>query len=267
MNRRSVLAALAAVSAPTAGCLDDPVDASADGNPTETPTPDGDCGTAAEPLSDRLVEQAGDTDVCFEGATPDLVVVNERSDAVDMTIEASADGDRTFDGSYELDPGERVVERSAVDAHGDRSVDVTVDGSATTGSWTGDSCYRHAVVVTPDGVSIGVVPPLSGPGDTQHDCYAGDSAPIRIYTADAAWTATLRVVDRCAGRTFEESYELDPDDVIGVDGLLVNGGVYDVRLDVESGDSGSYEFRDDCWGVTAGIDEDGTVTIRQLAID
>lgn len=81
---------------------------------------------------------------------------------------------------YDLAPGERVVERSALPTDGTRVATVTIDGETASGSWDGLSCYRHGIAVGPDETEFGLVAPLSGPGDTQHDCYEGDDASIRM---------------------------------------------------------------------------------------
>jgi hypothetical protein len=144
---------------------------------------------------------------------------------------------------------------------------VTIEGETASGSWEGRSCYRHGIAIGPDEVEFSLVEPLSGPGDTQHDCYAGDDASIRIYNGGTERTVSLRVVDQCTGTTTTETFEMAPDDVESVGDAIENGGVYDATVSAEGGGEDTYEFENDCWGVSASIDTDGEVTVRRMAID
>ncbi|ADJ16149.1 hypothetical protein [Halalkalicoccus jeotgali] len=228
----------------------------------------GSCGLAAEPLSSRFADDGG-TDACFDGAEPSLEVENERDEPIEAAVEISVGG---ADGPvlaerYELDPGERTVERRALPAHGERTAQVTIDGGTESGSWEEPSCYRHGIGIGPDGIGFGLVEPMSGLGDTQHDCYAGDDAIIRIYNDGTERTVRLQVVDHCAGTTAVETFGMEPDGVESVRGAIVNGGVYDVTVSAEDGGEETFEFANDCGGLLASIDGDGAVAIREMAID
>ena len=282
MKRRQVLATVGVGLSTLAGCLEGGAGRPAGGDERRgpgsddqpsTPTPTDDCGTAGIPLSGWLVNHGGGGSACYDGATPSLVVENEREVMVEVEVEIESTSvvseSPDVDGIYALGPGERVVESSALAAHTSHQVEVTVDGTETaTGSWDGVSCYRHGVAITPDGIEVGLVPPRTGPGDTQHDCYAGDEAPIRLYNAvDEPWTIDLLVVDHCTNSSVEEVVDLEPEGFEFLGDLLVSGGVFDVTLDVNGGGSETYEFHDECWGLEAGILEDGSVEISQLMID
>lgn len=272
MFRRTVLSSVVAGigATATAGCLgrNDSAPTPSDGSELPENEPSGSCGLAAEPLSSRFVNDGG-TDACFDGAEPSLAVANERDEPVEAAVEISAHGsdEPVLSGRYNLDPGERTVERRALPAHGERTARVTIDGGTESGSWGEASCYRHGIAIGPDEVGFGLVAPMSGPGDTQHDCYAGDGAAIRIYNGGAARTVRLQVVDHCAGTTATEPFEMEPDGVESVRDAIVNGGVYDVTVSAEDGGEGTYEFANDCGGLSASIDSDGGVEIWGMAID
>lgn len=270
MKRRALLATAAlGGGAILGGCLDEAGE-SDDGNGSEPPTgssgetPAGDCGPAADPLSELLGDDSGDLDACFEGATPDLVVENGRGDALAATVAV----DDVFEESYDLEPGERAIERGPFEAAAGLEVTVTLeDGIELTESWDERSCYRHGVAITDDGLEVGWVEPLQGPGDTQHDCYPGSDAPLEVGNVGEPRTVTVTIEDRCAGTSTTETLELEADDGDRLDGLLESGGVYDVTVDVEGGEAETYEFHEGCWGVSALVDEDGGVRIGQLGID
>lgn len=271
MNRRALLSSIVA-GVGFAGCLgrSDPSPKPADDGPLEVEpsVPSGSCGIAAEPLSTQLVPEGG-SEACFDGAEPSLAVENEREEPIEAAVEISLEGTEAplFAERYDLAPGERVVEHSALPADGDRMMTVTVGDETESGSWEGLSCYRHGIAIGLDGIEFGLIPPMSGPGDTQHDCYAGDDASIRIYNGDGTWTVTLRVVDRCEGSTVEETFEMGPNDVESVSDLIVNGGISDVTASVEGGGEESYAFEEECGGLSTSVGGDGGVDIRRMAID
>lgn len=276
MNRRQVLAATTNALA-FAGCLGDQSETTqtvspTTDSPTTQPPPEktfGFCSAATTPMSRKLVDAGGDDEgFCYEGATTALAVENERDDSVALVLEVTSGEESVLTESYDLDPGERVVEGGTIDAHSDHEFRVSIDGEETTvGSWEGTSCFRHGVAVTSEGVVFGLVPPLSGPGDTMHDCYAGDDAHLSIYNGSAAHSVSVVVADHCADSTTEETFEIEPDDVEQATDLFVAGGRYDVTIDVAGGDSETYDFHEECWGLTASIDEDGGVTIQQIQIE
>lgn len=270
MRRRAVLSSMVTGFGCTAGCLGENESSPNPSNGNELPEtePSGACGLATKSLSSQLVSEGG-TDACFEGAEPSLAVENVRDEPIDTTIEITVHGsdEPVFSEQYDLDPGERVVERSALPAEGDREATVTIGDETANGSWERISCYRYGIAIGPDEVEFGLVPPISGPGDTQHDCYAGDSAAIMIYNGETAWTVRLQVVDHCAETTATETLEMVPDDVESVRNVIVNGGIYDVTVSAEDGGEETYEFESDCWGLSASIDSEGGVAIEQIAID
>lgn len=273
MRRRAVLASTIAGFASVAGCLggeESSPDPSNDDNDDERSgiEPDGSCGVVTQSLSSQLVSEGG-TDACFDGAEPSLAVENERDEPVEATVEITAgeSDDPLFSKRFDLDPDERLVERSALPADGDRVATVTVAGETASGSWERTSCYRHGIAITREEIEFGLVPPMAGPGDTQHDCYAGDDADIRIYNGETAQTVSLHVVDHCAETTATETFEMEADGVERARGTIANGGIYDVTVSVEDGGEETYEFENDCWGLSASVDGDGEVVIHQVAID
>lgn len=270
MNRRTLLSSVVAGVGSVTGCLgrndSSPKPSGEDGSPKVEPS--GSCGAAAQSLSSQLVPEGG-AEACFDGAEPSLAIENERGEPIEAAVEITVGESEApvLAERYDLKSGERVVERSALPADGDRVATVTIGDETKRGTWEGISCYRHGIAVGSDTVEFGLVPPLSGPGDTQHDCYAGDSASIRIDNGARAQSVGLRVVDRCAETTVEETFEMEPNDVERVRDVIVNGGTYDVTIEVENGGSETYAFENDCWGLSASVDTDGEVTVRQMMID
>ncbi|WP_259532850.1 hypothetical protein [Halalkaliarchaeum sp. AArc-CO] len=79
--------------------------------------------------------------------------------------------------TYMLEPGERVVKASGFEARSEVSGRVTIDGEERHRLlWPERSCYRHGIALGSEAIETGWVEPLEGPGDTQHDCYAGVDA-------------------------------------------------------------------------------------------
>ncbi|WP_265110282.1 hypothetical protein [Halosolutus halophilus] len=260
MNRRSLLASVAA-GAVVAGCLGaDPSSGADPGAGDDEPPASDECGVAAEPLSALLTDGTGDPSYCFEGAQPGLTIANERDDPIEASIAVA-----TFEERYDLDPGERVVEHSAFEAADDLTVTVTVGDEEYTRTWTERSCYRHGIAITDEGVTIGRIEPLQGPGDTQHDCYPGKTADVWIGTEGPPRAATVTVDDRCDGTSTSQTIEVDRS--VRVEDVLTSGGNYDVAIDVHAGGSDTYEYREECWGLMADIEVDGTVTIYKRGID
>lgn len=255
----------------------------------------GTCGPADEALERLLTDDPGDDSACFEGATPSLVVKNARAERIVAHVEL--DGFETADASVELEPGARTVPGGIVPAADGLEATVTVetddgaagdDGAADddgtegdggtdddgavhdealTGTWEERSCRRHAIVIGDDGIETGYVAPLSGPEDTQHDCYAGDGAGLRIYNEYAEVTATVLIDDLCTGERRTEELTLGQGDAESIGDALESGGVYDVTVVLEDGTSETYEFHEECWGLSVGIDEDGGLSIHRMAID
>lgn len=284
MERRRLLAMAALGVGSLTGCIADGTapQSTEPSNDTETPTatptdddvviptPTGRCGTAAVPQSAQFVDDGGGSPACFEGAEPSLAIENEREDEITVDLElAPESGDETmFEARYTLASGERVVEQRTLVAQKDYTARVTLgDGETATGSWTGTSCYRHGISLTPDGVSFGLVPPLSGPGDTQHDCFAGDAATISLRSEAVAQTVTVHVVDHCEEAVVDETITVAADGVERLDDVIENGGLYDVIFAVDDGGVETFEFDNQCWGISAAVDENGNVTAHQTLID
>lgn len=273
MNRREILAGVgASLSAPLCGCLSGETSGNGSGSggdavtPNEpTPPSDGACSPAERPLSALLTDETGDPTACPDRATPSLAIESER--AASITVDVGEDDEGGFSETYELDPDERIVEGRAFDAATDLTGTVSVDGEETAVAWPERSCYRHGIAVTSDGVEIGWIEPLSGPGDTQHDCYAGDEVPVEISLEGEARTVEVTVTDLCADDEATQTLDVVEDGVERIDGLLANGGRYDLEASVDGGNTETYEFREACWGVSIGIDEDGDLRIDRIAID
>ncbi|AGB17077.1 hypothetical protein Halru_2495 [Halovivax ruber XH-70] len=279
MNRRTVLAALASGSgAGAAGCLtdgddpDDPGENSTDDPPTEGVSGET-CGPASESLADRLTDEPGDGESCPSDPEVSLAVENAREEKAAVAVTVNTPGgedDPALDERYDLDPGEHVVESSGVPTTGDVTVTVSSDDGTEdewTASWDERSCKRHGIVIDRDGIEVGYVDPLSGPVDTQHDCYAGDGAPIRVANRGQARTVSIIVDDRCSGDRTEAELDIDADDVETVNDALVNGGIFEVTVDPEDGTSDTYDFDEECWGLSVEITDDGAVEIRRTEID
>lgn len=272
MNRRTLLAAVPAAATPVVGCLDDGSGGGEAGSDDAvTPSsdddaePDDGCGPAAQSLSDLLTRETGDPADCPDSASTSFALENERDESLEVSVDV--EGEDALAGTYALEPGERVVEGSALEPAAEVAGTVTVDGEETAVSWPDRSCYRHGIALTPDGVENGWVEPLQGPGDTQHDCYAGDDALLRVGSVGESRTVAVTVVDRCAGTEVTETFEVDADGSEQARGLLTNGGAYDLEIDVEEGESATHEFADDCWGAVIGVEADGEVRVHGVEID
>lgn len=182
-------------------------------------------------------------------------------------MEVAADGETVFERSYSLEAGERAIEQEVGPAGDLESVTVTAgDAGSRSGEWAGTACYRHTAVLTGEGLETGYVSPLAGPGDTQHDCYAGDPAPIVLHS-ETARTATVTVVDHCRESVDEETVEFEGDGVARLEDALTNGGRYDVVVEVEDGGAAAAGFHDACWGLSVSIDGDGDVEIGSVEMD
>ena len=276
MNRRAFLAATgASVSAVVAGCLDGGLDDDTSSNDAVTPTAgthselDKGCGPADRPLSELLTDDTGVSSRCPEGASPSFAIENERDESVTVAIELR--GGDAFSESFTLDPDERVVEHRAFDGETELTGTVVVDGDETTVEWPARSCHRHGIALTDDGVAVGWMTPFQGPGDTQHDCYAGDDALLTVRSRrsqlEDPGTLTVTVTDRCRGRETTESFQLEPEDFERVDHLLRNGGMYDVSASFEGGEPATVTFHEDCWGMDVTVDEDEEIQFGKKLID
>ncbi|MFC4989876.1 MULTISPECIES: hypothetical protein [Saliphagus] len=240
-----------------------------DGDGASVPEPDGNCGPDAEPLSSALLDRVDQNEgVCHEDLTPSFVVANEREGAVTAAVEITSGEEPIFEGSYSLGASERAIEQDVGAAADLESVTVTVEGDEElSGGWVGTACYRHAAVLTDDGLATGYVSPLAGLGDTQHDCYAGDPVSIRVSNEGSPRTATITVVDHCRESVVEESLPLEDEGVARLEDALTNGGRYDVAVEVEEGGVAVEEFRDACWGLSVSIDGEGEPEIGPVEMD
>lgn len=273
-NRRTLLAAVGTTaSLSVAGCLETLASSpsrSADGPVVPvarngTDHVEDNCGPASRSISELLTNQPGDPVHCFEGATPSFVIENERSDSVSVDIDLESN--TTFVASYELDPNEQVVESNGFEAGESTTGTITVADETWEVDWPRRSCYRYGVSILPETVEIGWVKPISGPGDTQHDCYPGSALPIEIRSAGESRTVDIALVDRCDGTTVEESISIGAGEHDRLDNRLVSGGVYDVSVDIDGGETTAKNFDPICWGVTVRIQKDGKILIGELAID
>lgn len=305
MNRRRLLGTLAGTGAGAllAGCLGDERngtareendpnssedddsrrddaetdDGTSEGDSNEIPSEPsgGTCGPADKELERLLTDDPGGDSMCPESMYPTLVVENARDERIVALVEL--DGVETVEVEVDLGPGERADQGRIVPTTDGLEVRVAVGGNGDegepesngvlTGAWDSRSCRRHAILVGDDDIVTGYVSPLSGPGDVDHDCYAGDGAGIRIYNEYVERTVTVLIDDRCAGTRRTEEVTLGVNDVDSISDGLVSGGVYDVTVVLEDGTSETYEFHEECWGVGVGIDEDGEIAIHQMAID
>ena len=301
MNRRALLASSgSALTAATAGCLSG---RSVDLSDVEIPPHSGECGTLAQPQSERFIDDDEDSS-CHDGAMTSLAVANERDEeiTVEVAIEPrTADGEATTDGestedeetnddevpeddgsfaeTYTLPPGERAVEYIVVEAAVSNVATITVDGEEpVTREWATESCYRRGISVTPEGIEAGIIPPMSGPGDVSHDFYAGDwKGGLSVSVAEgASHIVTVIVVDHCEETTERETRSLRKDGLLWVlpwasshgDYMdwIENGGVYDIVIAVEGGETAVYEYYDDYNLLMADIDTDGRVSFNKWPI-
>lgn len=272
MRRRALLATTGiTLATPLGGCLatspdvgssDDVITPAA----ASASAPPDNCGPASQPLSEILVAEVGEQEYCYDSAEPSFTAMNERTAPVTLSVALGEDGH--FAERYDLESGERIIERRAFDAAADITGTVTVDGEEWSVRWPDRACYHHAVAVTPDELQIGWLEPIKGPADTQHDCYPGDSASVRVASSGGSHEVTVTIEHLCTETTDTETFELSGEDRESFRGVLMSGGKYDVTVSVADGEEDTYEFHEGCWGVTATIDEAGHIThLGQFGID
>lgn len=278
MKRRTILAGLGTGGAVSlTGCLDGIIeggdagigaDAEADGvvmpSPSTGQTSGDDCGPADLPLTARFTREPGEEEACPDGATPSLALENVADEPQTVTIALT--GDVEFEVTYTVEPGERIVERHVIDT-APKTASITVNEETYDVAWPERSCYRHGIAVTSDGIDVGWIEPFQGPGDVQHDCYAGDPALLRVSSQGARRTMTVRIDNLCDGTTFEKILDLAAGESEMIRDELRNGGRYDVTVAVDTGDARTFEFQEACGGVRANVDKDGTIQLNELAID
>ncbi|NGM67857.1 hypothetical protein G6M89_02325 [Natronolimnobius sp. AArcel1] len=264
MNRRHLLATAGVVALSPLVASDD---ASLPSEPTAVDSVES-CGPAALSVSDRLTSDHGDPPWHYvdSGLTPSVAIQNERAES--LTVSVDIDQSDALTETYTLESGERIVERSVLEIDWSVTATVQIEGETTQRvAWPHQSGYRHGIAITPDGLEVGWIPPLDGPGDTQHDCYAGDDAPITLRSRGTARTMTVTVVDRCTDTGTTDTVTVAADGMERLVGVLENGGLYDVTIDAEDGPTETYEFDETCWGLEAGIDEDGDLHVDRMMID
>lgn len=236
-----------------------------------TPSVD-DCGPADLPLSALLSYTPShgtlskNTGKCAVQHDVSVVLENERSESVQVTIDVRSSDEQVFEKTYDLEPGERYLDRkqsqSTFPAEGDHIVTVTVnDEEPVTGGWYGISCDRHGIAILPDGVAIGYEPQIR---QVHGSCYAGEERSLAIFNGDAQYTVTARVHDHCRDETTELTWEMEPEDVEHMsDVFRVGGGLYEVIIDVAEGERIEKEFTEICQSLQVVIGIEGDVTIRR----
>lgn len=271
MKRRVFLATTgAAVSGALTGCSDVVVPRSRGGIDEITPTTGTpvelgpECGRADQPLSAILTDDPGDDAVCFDGATPSLAIENERDERLTASVELEGAG--SFAETYALDAGERIVESGRLEVNSTITGTIHIDEEYPL-SWPARSCRRHGIAVTSRDISIGWVEPMRGPGDTQHDCYAGDPAPVIVRSEGQNRELTVTVTDRCSEAVTSDTVSLDADSTERLESWLTHGGRYAIEIATDGDIERQYEFDDACWGVEIVVDAAGEIHVWDIAID
>lgn len=227
-----------------------------DATPT-IPEPSGRCGPAAEPLSDRLTDIAGED--CQADLVPSVVVANERETAVSIALGLGTEAEPTEELSLELDPGERVVERPGVEAGDLTAASVTfANGTEHTARFPETSCRRHGVAIEADGVAAGVLAPLDGHADTQHGCYTADTREFTLWNrASASHEVTVTRVDHCAETVETSRHTLGPGSWVDLEAYLTSGGRYAIAVNVHGAGATTYDYDAECWSLQAQIRDGG----------
>ena len=267
MRRRTIIAAGAFLT-PLSGCLnrgdvlhgddtssdddsslDDHPDTTVSLDSIETPSLGENCGPSEFPLSALLTDQrrrpdADDERCNHSGAITSLAIENERDQPIDVTVGIeSADRSYQFDEGYALESDQRIVEEYEISAHDEYAVTIDIEGGETvTGTWEGKSCFRRGIAILPDGAAIGYVEPFFGPGDASYDYYAGDDAMLIVSNGNSPQTVHVQIDDLCRDETIEKVMEIDPDGIASLDDILTVGGVYEVTVEVEDGESATELF-------------------------
>ena len=271
MRRRTILQSAAAGSPLLAGCLGTTPTGDGDAEPRQsTARTDENCeltDPAHSGLSGSLVSTGSGAE-CIDEMGVRLVVENERESSVSVDLEATpTDGEHDpVTRSYDLAPGERALGDRALTAGVAYDVAVTDGTSSETGRWPAGSCYRRGVALA-DEIAIGLVEPYRGPGDGQHDCYAGDSRRLRLYNGDDDRSVAVVVRDECNRARVEETYDLAAGDVRRVSDAFLAGEPVTVSVSGSGVDDVEETFENPCWGLSARIDADGNVSIRETAAD
>lgn len=181
----------------------------------------------------------------FRWATPSFAIENVRDAAVSVTIDL--DGDDALSADYSLPPGERVVESNAFEVASEVTGRIAVDGDETDMLWPERACYRHGIALTEDGIRIGWIEPYGAPGDTKHDCYAGDEDMLWVSNEAEDRTIDLHIFDRCSEEPTIERFELIANESDRRHSVSTRGGKYDVEVDVLDGETEQYEYHEPCF--------------------
>lgn len=275
MKRRALLAGTSsALSVSAVGCFDNsrtndgPQTNDGAQNNTETPSVtelsseySGACESIGQPLSERLGDPPR-TSSCHDGATPSFTIENERE--ADVTVTVSI---QSLTETYTLESGERIVEWHAFEASDDLKGTVEVNGKEKQIGWPDRSCYRHGVAITATDIETGYIEPMRGPGDVQHDCYAGDNALLTVVSRGVERSITVTIGNVCSGEEVIEEFDLPADGIERTNELLTSGGIYLLTAAVDDGESKSYTFHDNCLGVEISVDEGGELRFIEHNID
>ena len=229
--------------------LDDHPDTTVPLDSIETPSLGENCGPSELPLSALLTDRRRRPDAYDEtcnhsSAITSLAIENERDQPIDVRVGIeSADRAYQFDEEYTLESDQRIVEEYEISAHDDYAVTIDIEGGETvTGTWEGSSCFRRGIAILPDGAAIGYVEPFFGPGDASYDYYAGDDAMVIVRNGDSPQKLYIQIDDLCRDETVEKVMDIDPDGHASLHDLLTVGGVYEVTVEVEDGESATERF-------------------------
>lgn len=236
-------------------------------SPTVTPSAgvlpaDDVCCLASQSLSTHLTDEPGP---CLTtSGTPALIIENERENSVTTTVDLS--GGKDLSKTYNLAPGERIVEPDAFGIVANITGTVTIDGEMWQVHWPDPSCCRPAIALTPDDPTIGWVEPLSGIPDMRQGAYPGSPTLLRLEAEDRARTITVTVTNQCEEMSVTKTVDLPAGQVKLLDGGLVSGGKFDIMVDIEDGTTVTYTY-DEAWGgVNVAVSADGTVAFRRFAM-
>lgn len=282
MQRRHLLAAAGgALAGGLAGCLgvgERPEIRTAIDRPrADRSEPGAGCSDALQrPLSERLIDDPGEDPGERHGtcSEPALAVANVRAAAVDVELELPLARDRArkpsqqrqIEAGLELQPGERVVLRHAVEPGAPLAGTVVVDGDEHAVEWPARSCRRHGLAIVPDGVEIGWIEPAAGWGGPQHFCYVGETLPVRVRNRGGARTVRVAIEDPCTGSERSQRFAFASEGSKLLDEPAVTGRDYEIEVDGIRVDAASATYEGHCQPPQVLIDRDGAVEVRPLGI-
>lgn len=281
MKRRDVLALVASSSVVFSGCVfkgsdsegGSPQDPTESGNTTGTnqgqdaqlspeespdiPETTGQCGPAAQPLSELLISDKGpDCDV--QQRTPKIRFGNERTSDVVADVRIEQDGTAVWEDSIDVAAGEYIEKNPDLPADQLDSVRVILTNETDfVGSWDEDSCRLHGVAITEEGVETGLIKPVNGSIDGSWACYPGQTNEFRVVNStDETQQVTASVVNHCDESMIESSIEMPSGNHETVTESIITGGRYSIVVDVENGPGATTEFGDHCGRFRASIQTD-----------